>query len=79
MRTMTFAEACAEFEKVFQLAVGGETVVIEREAHRVTLQLLPEKTEAFIAPPGFFAEDYSREEIAELNAFAAQGPRAVLP
>ena len=75
---MTYAEACAGFEEVFQLAVGGETVVIEREAHRVALQLLPEKEESFIAPPGFFAEDYSEEEIVELNAFAAQGPRTPL-
>jgi hypothetical protein len=79
MKTIKLAEASAAFEDMFQLAVSGETVVIEREHDRVALRSLPAKADPTIAPPGYFAGDYSGEELAELNHLAAQTPLTVLP
>jgi len=79
MKTVTFDEARTQFEKVFQLAAGGETVVIQRNEQRVALRHLTESSEPGIAPPGYFADDYTREESSELNALAAQAPHVPLP
>ncbi len=76
---MTFAEALASFDEVFRLAASGETVVIEREENRVAVRPLPNSGESAIAPPGYFADDYSSEETAELNALASQSPVTVQP
>ena len=79
MKTVMFDEARTEFEKVFQLAAKGETVVIQREQQRVALRRVAESPESEVAPPGYFAQDYSPEEIAEMNTLATQAPgRAVL-
>ena len=75
MKTLNFEEARDEFEAVFELAAGGETVIIQRQQQRVALQ--PLQTD--VAPPGYFARDYSADEIAELNALAGQTPPGVLP
>ena len=77
MKTVTFDQARSEFQQLFQLAADGETVVIHRNHQRVALQRLADGSQA--APPGYFAEDYSREEVAELNAVASQAPQAPLP
>jgi hypothetical protein len=40
MKTVMFDEARTEFDKMFQLAAGGETVVIQRNDQRVALRPL---------------------------------------
>ena len=79
MKPLTFDEARQEFERIFKLAANGETIVIERDEQRVTLQRLPRRTEPDIAPPDYFAADYSTEEAAELNALASHAPQMPLP
>lgn len=64
---------------MFQLAVAGETVVIQRDNHRVALRSLEAIPNPEVAPPEYFAEDYSPEEVVELNALASQAPRVSLP
>ena len=78
MKTVTFAQALNEFQQVFQLAAGGETVVIERDHQRVALRRMPEVAESESAPPGYFLDDYSPKEIDELNEVASRGPQAPL-
>ena len=56
-----------------------ETVVIERDDQRIALRRIPASADPGIAPPNYFADDYSREEITELNALAAQAPQVPLP
>jgi len=77
MKTVMFDQARSEFEKVFQLAAEGEMVVIQRNEQRVALHRLTDSSE--IAPPGYFADDYSREEIVELNGLASHAPAVPLP
>jgi len=79
VKTVTFDEARTEFERVFQLAADGETVVIQRNGQRVALHTLANSPEPEVAPPGYFANDYSPEEIAELNSIASRGPKRPLP
>jgi antitoxin (DNA-binding transcriptional repressor) of toxin-antitoxin stability system len=79
MKTVTFDEARAAFEKVFQLAANGETVVIQRNTQRVALSPLAENAQSDIAPPGHFGDDYSPEEITELNALASHAPQVPVP
>jgi hypothetical protein len=79
VKTVTFDEAQAGFERVFQLAAAGETVVIHRNGQRVALRSLSNEAEPEVAPRNFFANDYSPEEISELNTLASQAPRGPLP
>ncbi|MBM3834283.1 MAG: hypothetical protein FJ403_13650 [Verrucomicrobia bacterium] len=79
MKTVTFDEARNDFERLFQLAARGETVVIQREEQQVALKPHAQSREPEIAPPGHFSSDYSSEEAAELNALAALAPHAPLP
>jgi len=79
VKTVTFDEARAKFEQVFQLAVAGETVVIHRNGQQVALRSVSTATELDMAPSGYFADDYSNEEVAELNAVASQAPKTPLP
>ena len=73
MKTVTFDQALVEFRQLYQLAASGETVVIEQADQRVALQSMRGGLE--VAPPGYFAEDYSSEEIADLNRLGSQGPQ----
>ena len=75
MKTVTSDEARSSFDEVFQLAANGETVVIQRDKQCVTLRRFDDD----IAPPAYFAEDYSREEITELNSLASHAPQVPLP
>jgi hypothetical protein len=79
MKTVTFDMARDDFEQMFQLAAGGETVVIQRAEQRVALHRLSGALPIDVAPPGYFADDYSPEEVAELNTLASQAPRIPLP
>jgi hypothetical protein len=80
VKTVTFEEARAEFKQMFELAAAGETVVIQREdGQRVALRSVANQSEPEIAPRGYFADDYSREDIAELNTFASLAPKSPLP
>jgi hypothetical protein len=80
MKTVAFEQARSQFQQLFDLAADGETIVIERADQRVALHRLGDRSEqAGTAPPGYFLQDYSREEIAELNALASQAPQAPLP
>jgi len=79
MKTVTFDEAQAQFEHVFQLAAAGETVVIQRNGQRVVLRPLPHSTEPDVAPRNYFADDYSCEDVAELNSLASHAPKIPLP
>jgi hypothetical protein len=79
MKTVTFDEARSSFEEVFQLAANGETVVIQRDKQCVTLRRFAGRDDDDIAPPAYFAEDYSPEEIAELNSLASHAPQVPLP
>ncbi|MCI0534039.1 MAG: hypothetical protein L0Z50_02310 [Verrucomicrobiales bacterium] len=79
MKTLTFEQAQRQFESLFRLAASGEIVVIQRDREPVAMQPFAAPTDSGIAPAGYFAEDYSPDEIAELNALAAQAPARVLP
>ncbi len=79
MTKRTFEEAQQEFESLFHLAAGGEIVVIQGDQESVAMQPSAVQTDFGLAPPGYFANDYSLEEIAELNALASQAPQTVLP
>ena len=77
VKTLTFDQAQAQFEKVFQLAAAGETVVIHKDGQSVALRSLTDEDD--VAPQNYFADDYSRGEIAELNRLASQAPKNPLP
>ena len=79
MKTVSFDEARADFERVFKLAANGETVVVERHAQRVELRPGSPATEPEIAPPGYFQTDYSPEEIADQNTLASRAASVPLP
>ena len=76
MKTVTFDEARKDFDKVFQLAAEGETVVIQREEQRVALHGLQNAEGRTLAdpipirPPGYFAQCYTKAEIQEDNRLA---------
>ncbi len=77
MKTVTFDEARKDFDKVFQLAAEGETVVIQREEQRVALRGLQDAegrklvdVSIPIRPPGYFAHCYTKAEIQEDNSLA---------
>jgi hypothetical protein len=79
MKNVTYEEARAKFETLFELAAKGELVVIARNDQRVAVHAIPNINEQSIAPPGFFNADYDADEIAELNALAAHGPQSPVP
>ena len=79
MKTVTFDEARAAFEQMFHLALAGETVVIYRNGQHVALRSLQNAADLEVAPSGYFTEDYSREDIDELNTLASQAPKVPLP
>jgi len=79
MKMLQFEEARRDFDRLFDLAAAGETVVIERQHQRVELRPALARTASEIAPAGHFAMDYSPEEIAELNALAAHAPQSLVP
>ena len=54
-------------------------IVVERDDQRIALRRLAEGADPEIAPPSYFANDYSPEEIIELNALASQAPQIPLP
>ena len=49
---------------------NGETVYIIRGQHRFVLQEVPPVEPIPMRPPGYFAECYSKSEIAESNRLA---------
>ena len=49
---------------------NGETVYIIRGQHRFVLQEVPPIEPIPMRPPGYFAECYSKSEIAEINRLA---------
>jgi hypothetical protein len=52
-----------------------KTVVIQRQGQRVALRSLANNAAPDIAPRDYFADDYSREDITELNTLASQALR----
>jgi hypothetical protein len=79
MKSVTFAEAQAKFESVFDMAIGGELVVVARNQQRVAVHLLGASNEPEVAPPGYFEDDYSADDVGELNALASRGPQTPIP
>jgi hypothetical protein len=75
MKIVRFEEAERQLQHLFDLAVDGEMIVIERADQCVVLHRVKDSE---IAPPGYFAQDYSQEEAAELNAFASLVPQTLL-
>jgi hypothetical protein len=76
MKMVPFDQAQTQFQHLFDLAADGETIVIERADQRVALHRVAHSE---IAPPDYFAEDYSQEEVAELNDLASHAPQSPLP
>jgi hypothetical protein len=79
MKNLTFDEARTRFESIFDLAAGGEMIVIARNDQRVAIHSLKSSEGSDVAPPGYFEHDYDADEIAELNSFASHGPQAPIP
>src|SRR5437899_759021 len=79
MKTITFEQARSEFETIFRLAAGGETIVVEKDEQRIALRRFVVGADPEFAPPGYFANDYSPEDVAELNSLASQAPQFPLP
>ncbi|MBI4663300.1 MAG: hypothetical protein HY735_31250 [Verrucomicrobia bacterium] len=80
MSTVTLEDARRDFSRLFDRVLQGETIIIENADQRVALHALtPAAGGSETAPCGYFAEDYSTEEIAELNQLAAQGPLRLVP
>ena len=75
---VTFDEACIQFESLFQIAARGEMVIIKRDDQQVALKNMDDNLAGNIAPPGYFAGDYSSQEISELNTLASQAPHLPL-
>jgi hypothetical protein len=73
MTAVTFDQALIEFKQLYQLAASGETLIIENAEQRVALHRMGNSLE--IAPAGNFADDYTEEEIAELNVWAPKVPK----
>jgi len=78
MKTVTLEEARTEFARLFEIAARGETVIIQGKDQRVVLQSVAGSREPSVAPPDYFAHDYSGEEIGELNRLASQAPGGTL-
>jgi hypothetical protein len=79
VKNVSFDEAIAKFEAVFNLASGGEFVIITRDDQRVIVHSLPASGEPEVAPAGYFAKDYDSNDFADLNALASQGPKSPIP
>jgi hypothetical protein len=81
MKTMSLEDARQDFDTVFKTAAKGELVVISQNNLRVAVHAIEDcGTQEFdVAPPGYFAADYSAEDVAEINLFAAHGPQTPLP
>jgi hypothetical protein len=79
MKNVTYEEARRKFETLFELASKGEFVVIARNEQRVAIHSLHSVADQDVAPPGYFKNDYDDSDIAQLNSFAARGPKSPLP
>jgi hypothetical protein len=57
----------------------GELIVIQHDGTRIALRpLLPSGNDPDVAPPGYFAQDYTANDVAELNHLAFQGPLRIV-
>ena len=73
MSTVTLEDARRDFGRLFHRCCEEKRSSSKsRPARRSAPSPSAGGSEA--APPGYFADDYSTEEIAELNQLAAQGP-----
>ena len=79
MSTVSLQDARRDLDGLFRRVLGGETIVIQEEAGRVALHAFVPSDAPELAPPGYFAKDYSPSEIAELNQLAAHAPTSLVP
>ncbi len=68
--SFTLSRAKTFLGRLVDKAVKGEPVYIVRGQQRCILQYVPEIEPIPMRPPGYFANCYSREEIALDNAFS---------
>jgi hypothetical protein len=78
MKKVTFDEARVRFESIFDLAAGGEVVIVVRGTDRVALHPVSMRDEEPVAPRGYFEHDYDQSDVAELNSLASHGPNSPL-
>jgi len=77
MKTLTISEAQQQLAAVADLALQGETILIERNARLLVLQEFSEPIP--VRPEGYFAGCDSADEIAEANQLGARAPRIIVP
>jgi hypothetical protein len=78
VKTVSLEQAATELPRLCERAAAGETVVIQSNHLRIALQPIA-GADPLIAPPGYFSDDYSSDEIRQLNEIAARGPQGLLP
>ena len=75
--TFTVSHAKTYLGRLIEKAGNGEMVYIVRGQRRFLLQEIPPIDPIPIRPPGYFANVYSHDEIAEQNALAKSSIRRV--
>ena len=74
--TITIKETDPELSRAAELSLRGEEVLFQRGND--VFRLVPCLKEPLLPPPGYFADDYTEEDIRELNATLAQMPKGLL-
>lgn len=68
--TFSLSNAKTYLGRLMDKASRGEAIYIVKGRHRFVLQAVPEIEPIPMRPPGFFANSYSQDEIAEENLLA---------
>jgi hypothetical protein len=71
MTTISVSEAKQRLGEIADRAIQGEQIVIVRKSKLLVLKQLDMPEPIPMRPPGYFDDCYSKDEIEELNKFAA--------
>ncbi len=74
--TITIKDTDPELARAAELSLRGEEVLLQTGSH--VFRLVPCLKEPLLRPPGYFADDYTDEDIRESNATLAQTPKGLL-
>ncbi|MEK7684524.1 MAG: hypothetical protein AAB466_03790 [Verrucomicrobiota bacterium] len=74
--TITIKETDPELAHAAELSLRGEEVLLQTGNH--LFRLVPCLKEPLIRPPGYFADDYTEDDIRESNATLTQTPQGLL-
>ena len=74
--TITIEDTDSELTRAAELSLRGEEVLLQRGSD--VFRLVPCLKEPLIRPPGYFADDYSEDDIRELNGSLAVTPKCFI-